>query len=67
MNIHFTCVGSVCGGCGVKHRTSSAADRCCSQHHREVQQGHGGRAYSDRTPVAVEDGVQRRLSDDDEV
>ena len=66
MKIHYTCVGAVCGGCGVKHRTSSAADRCCSQHHREVQRGHpGGRAYSDRVVLAVESGVLRRLTDDE--
>ena len=54
--IYYTCVGFY-GGCDVKHRTSSAADRCCSKHHRQIQRGHGGGAYSDRRPVAVEDGV----------
>ena len=63
---HFTCVGSVCGGCGVEHRTAAAAGRCCRQHHLDVVRGHpGGRAYSDRTPVAVESGVRRRLTDDE--
>jgi len=64
--IYYTCVGSVCGGCDVKHRSAEAAGRCCRQHHRDVARGNpGGRAYSDRGAVAVEAGVQRRLTDDE--
>ena len=67
MTIHFTCVGDICGDCRVKHRTPGAADRCCRQHHRDVMRGHpGGRVYSDRAVRAVEeDGVLRRLTDDE--
>lgn len=65
--IYYTCVGDVCGACDRKHRTSSAADECCSKHHRRITRGNpGGRAYSDRRPVAVENGVQRRLTDDEQ-
>ena len=64
--IHYTCVGAVCGGCDIEHRTAAGAGQCCRQHHRDVVLGHGGRGYpSDRTVCAVEGGVLRRLTDDE--
>jgi hypothetical protein len=64
---HYTCVGSVRGACGVRHRTLEAASRCCGQDHRDVQRGHGRSAYSDRTPrVCLSDGSQRRLTADEQ-
>jgi len=62
---HYTCVGSVCGGCDIKHRSAAAADRCCSKHLGQIQRGNTSGAYSDRRPVAVENGIRRRLTDDE--
>jgi len=60
--VYYTCVADICGACDIKHRSPAAADRCCSKHHRQIQRGNTSGAYSDRRPVAVEDGVQRRLT-----
>jgi|GEM_PF-5288604 len=49
---HYTCVGSVCGGCDIKHLG-------------QIQRGNTSGAYSDRRPVAVENGIRRRLTDDE--
>ena len=64
--ISYTCVGSVCGACDHKHRSLWSADRCCSKHHRAIQRGNTAGAYSDRAVRAVEDGVQRRLTWDEQ-
>jgi len=64
---YYTCVADICGDCRVKHRSVQAADQCCSKHHRQIQRGNpGGGAYSDRVVVAVEDGIRRRLTDDEQ-
>ena len=69
-SLYYTCCGSVRGYCGVHHRSIEAAGRCCAQDARDVRRGHGGGAYSDRAPVAVEGGVEggveRGLTDDED-
>jgi hypothetical protein len=57
METKYTCVGSVCGGCDVQHRTIAAAVRCCDRHQAAIARNNCGNAYSDRTPVRV-DGLQ---------
>jgi len=64
--IYYTCVADICGDCRVKHRSLWSADRCCSKHHRAIQRGNTAGAYSDRAVRAVEDGIRRRLTDDEQ-
>ena len=47
---HYTTRGSVRGGCGHKHRTEEAAERCAERDHRDCAAAGG---YSDRKVVEV--------------
>ena len=64
--IYYTCVGDVRNNCGRKHRSAGAAARCCRKDHRAVQRKNGGASYSDRAVRAVEDGIRRRLTWDEQ-
>ena len=52
----YTCTGPVRGNCGVRHRSLSAAVRCCARDMRDVRKGHGSSAYSDRQVVRADGG-----------
>ena len=65
MKIHYTCVGLVRNDCHIKHRSLEASARCCNKDHADIQKSHGRSSYSDRSPVVVEDGVRRALTDDE--
>lgn len=52
--IRYTCSGSVCGGCGVKHTSLETAAKCCARHHDAIVRRNGRNAYSDRNPVHVD-------------
>lgn len=60
--LYYTCRGSVRGDCDVKHRSVGSAFRCCNKDHRDCATVGG---YSDRYPVAIEDGDERRLTEDE--
>lgn len=47
---YWTCIGSVRGACGVKHRSEDAARACCARDHAGCR-SQGATAYSDREPV----------------
>lgn len=51
---YWTCVGSVRGCCGVKHRTLEAAEKHCDQDAAAIRRAYPStfptRAYSDRRP-----------------
>jgi len=66
MKIHYTCVGLVRNDCGIKHRSIGAAARCCHKDHAGIQKSHGGSSYSDRSPVVVEDGIRRALTEEED-
>jgi hypothetical protein len=60
----YTCSGSVCGDCGVMHRTIGAAVRHVRSHGAAVRRASPGtyptRAYSDRVVAPVtQDGATR--------
>ena len=60
----WTCWGSICGGCGVLHRTEEAARKHCAKEQRDVQRGHpGGSSYTDMRPCPshFRDGKIRRI------
>ena len=59
--MRYTCIGSVRGECGRKHRTIEAAVRC-TRKDRHACFAQGGGAYSDRC-VYREDGS--RLDDEE--
>lgn len=67
MKTTYTCVGSVCGSCGVEHRTIEAAARHAGRHARSIRSAYPrssySRVYGDRRIVAVEDGQTRGLTD----
>lgn len=48
MTIKYTTRGSVRGGCGHKHNTIAAAQRCCERDQRDCASLPGGKSYSDR-------------------
>ena len=56
----WTCIGSVCGGCDVRHRSYAAAAACCDRHMAAVKRGHGRSAYSDRWPTPVNRAAELR-------
>lgn len=59
----YTTTGPVRGSCAHTHRTVGAARACIARDGAGVRKGHGESAYSDRRVVAVEDGVQRELTE----
>jgi hypothetical protein len=60
MQTTYTTRGCVRGRCGHKHRTITAAQRCCRIDQRGCS-SQGG--YSDRSVEAVEDGETRELTE----
>ena len=46
----WTCVGSVCGECGIIHRSHRTAALHCGQHDAAIRRANGSNAYSDRYP-----------------
>lgn len=61
----YTCEGSVCGTCGVVHRSLKAAQDCCDKHHKAIRHEYPStfptRAYSDRVPVGLDDEAKAEL------
>ena len=58
----YTCCGSVRGCCGVTHRTLKAA-LACQRKDQAACKSQGG--YSDRSTIAYEDGVRRKLTENE--
>jgi len=54
---HYTCWGSVRGGCDIAHRTVTAAVKCGLADHRNCQKQGG---YSDRGIRAIDDPAKAR-------
>jgi hypothetical protein len=50
---YYTCIGDVRLGCGIKHKTKEAAQKCCSKDHKACKK-HGDGGYSDRFVVEIE-------------
>lgn len=61
----FTCEGSVCGRCGIIHRTLKAAQNCCDRHHKAIRSEYPAtfptKAYSDRLPTPLDDEAKAEL------
>ena len=53
--VTYTTYGSVCGGCGHKHRTLETAAKCATKHSRNIRRWNGRNAYSDRRVVRSSD------------
>ncbi len=50
-NTKYTCVGSVRGCCGIKHRSLETALKCCDRDQKDCRSARG---YSDRRPVSLD-------------